>query len=151
MVNIMLHSLGRPLPTDIILVNAVRRDFELYREMTSTIAVFFDFVERFGVSSHRLVEEKLAVDLIIEKASNSYLEGNYEEALDQAREAHDALGELELRTIKLKDRALLWVYVIEWAAVSGTCLITGYVIYLLMLRRRLYRQVEVTRITSQDR
>jgi hypothetical protein len=148
--NIILHSLGRPLPQDIILVNAVRRDFELYTERASTISAFFDFVERFGVSSSRLVDEKGAVDLIVEGAMDSYLDGRYEEALDLAQEAHEALGDLELRTIKLKDQALFWVYLTEWAAVSGTGLITGYVIYLLMLRKRLYRDVRVTRIVSQD-
>jgi hypothetical protein len=149
--NIALHSLGRPLPTDIVLVNAVRRDFMLYTEKSSTITAFFDFVERFGVSSSRLADEKLEVDAIIDAAMDSYLEGRYEDSLDLAEEAHEALGDLEARTIELKDQALMWVYLTEWAAVSGTCLITGYAIYALMLRRRLYRQVQVTRIRPMDR
>ncbi|MBU7004872.1 MAG: hypothetical protein HXS50_04845, partial [Theionarchaea archaeon] len=93
LMNIALHSLGRPLPTDIVLVNAVRRDFMLYTEKSSTIAAFFDFVERFGVSSSRLLYEKLAVDSIIEEAMGSYLEGRYEDSLDLAEEAHQALGD----------------------------------------------------------
>ncbi len=58
------------------------------------------------------------------------------------------LVEFELRTMKLKDEALFWVYVTEWVAVSGTGLLAGYMIYILMLRKALYKQVEVTRIGS---
>jgi len=151
LMNIILHSLDRPLPSNIVLINALRKDFERYTERASTIAAFFDFVEKFGVSSSRLLDEMLDVDLTIEEAMDAYLEGRYEDSLDLTEEAHEALGELETKSIKLKDQALLWVYITEWAAVSGTSMITGYVLYILMLKKRLHRQVQVTRIVTQDR
>ena len=148
LMNIVLHSLGRPLPEDVIVVNAVRRDFRAYDERASIINAFIDFVEKFGASSNHITSEKLAADAMMERAMESYMEGRYAEALETAQEAHSALMELERKTIRLKDQALIWVYVTEWAAVSATGMLAGYSIFTLMFRRRLYRQVEVTRLGS---
>jgi hypothetical protein len=48
-------------------------------------------------------------------------------------------------SMRLRERALLWVYVVEWLAVTGTLLVCGMVLWTLMIRKRLYRQVAVTR------
>jgi hypothetical protein len=48
----------------------------------------------------------------------------------------------------MKDRALAWVYVTEWLAITGTTMICGYVLWAIMVRRRLYRAVRVTRLES---
>ncbi len=47
--------------------------------------------------------------------------------------------------LKAKDEAMLWVYVIEWLTVSGTAMITGSVLWTLMIRKAAYRPVAVTR------
>jgi len=148
LMNIVLYSLDRPLPQDIILVNALRQAFRAYSERTSTINAFIDFVEKFGANSNRITADKQAVDAIIREAMELYVEGRYDEAKDLAEKAHAALGEFERRTIRLKDEALMWVYVTEWAAVTGTGFLAGYVLHALMLRRRLYRQVQGTRLRS---
>jgi hypothetical protein len=148
LMSIIQYSLDRPLPTDIVVVNAVRRDFRTYNERTSTINAFIDFIEKFGANSNQIMADKVAADDTINEAMEHYMEGRYAEALEKAEEAHQALIEFELRTMKLKDQALMWVYVTEWAVVSGTGMLAGYVLYALMLRRALYRQVQVTRLKS---
>ncbi len=148
LMNIILYSLGRRIPQDVIVVNAVRRGLRDYNERTSTINAFIDFVEKFGANSNQILADKLEVDAIIESAMERYLEGRYDEALAMSEEAHRVLVEFELRTMKLKDEALFWVYVTEWVAVSGIGLLSGYMVYILMLRKGLYRQVETTRFRS---
>jgi hypothetical protein len=150
LMNIILHSLGRPLPQDIMLVNAVRRDFREYGERISTINTFIAFVEKFGVNSNKIMEDLAEVDSMIDLAMEHYLEGNYQEALDAAEAVNLELVEFDRRTMRLKDQALMWVYVTEWAAISGTGLLAGYFLYIVMLRRALYRQVSVTRLQSSD-
>jgi len=56
---------------------------------------------------------------------------------------------IEEAAMRLKDRALLWVYVTEWCAVSGTLLVSGLVVYSLLVRRKLYREVVVTRSAAR--
>jgi hypothetical protein len=143
--NIMLHSMGRPLPDNIALANAVRRAFSQYHERASTLVSFLDFVERFGVSTAKLAEERLAADAVRERAMQQYLDGLFQDALDTSEEAAEDLGEIEMKAMRMKDRALMWVYLIEWCAVTGTGMVTGYILYALMLKRRLYREVSVTR------
>ena len=55
------------------------------------------------------------------------------------------MKEIEDRAIRLKERAFLWVYIIEWFVVTGTMLVVGYATWTLMIERRLYREVSVTR------
>ncbi len=150
LMNVVLHSLGRSLPQDIVMVNAIRQDFERYSKRTSTISSFLDFVESFGADLRRANERKAEIDAMMDHAKNLYLDGLYADALDQSEAAHGALGEMETMAMKLKDEALMWVYIIEWTAVAGTCMITGYLLYALMIRRRLYREVTVTRGSSLE-
>jgi hypothetical protein len=51
------------------------------------------------------------------------------------------------RAMELKDRALFWVYLTEWSAVTGTLLASGFLVYDLLVKRRLYREVDTTRGT----
>ena len=148
LMNIVLHSLGRSTVQDVIVVNAVRRDFRAYSERVSTIDSFIDFVEKFGASSDHITAARLGIDGTMEQAMEHYMEGRYDRALEAAEEAHRSLTELERKTMKLKDQALLWVYLTEWAAVSGTGMLAGYAVFALMVRRKLYRQVRATRLRS---
>jgi len=51
--------------------------------------------------------------------------------------------------MKLKDRALFWVYLTEWSAVMGTLFASGFVVYSLLVRRMLYKEVRLTRSRAQ--
>ncbi len=149
LMNLILHSMGRPLPENILAVNALRRDFQLTAERFSNLASLSDFVERFGVSSVKLMNEGDLLRGIVNEAEECYLEGDYEEAGARIAEARDGLYDLEARAMEWKDQALLWVYVTEWAAVAGTMTLAGYFLYAAMLRRRFYRQVGSTRRTTK--
>jgi len=46
---------------------------------------------------------------------------------------------------KLKDDAMFYAYVIQWLVTSGTLLLSGSILYTLMVRRRLYKAMESTR------
>ncbi len=50
----------------------------------------------------------------------------------------------------LKGRTLLWVYLIEWLAVTGVGMMCGFVLWSTMVRRRLYREVKTTRLETRE-
>ena len=52
--------------------------------------------------------------------------------------------------MKLKDRALFWIYLIEWIAVTGASLLAGFAIWTFMVRRRLYREITTTRLLANE-
>jgi len=57
----------------------------------------------------------------------------------------EEFSKLSERLVELKERALLWIYAVEWIAVTATGLFCGSVVWSLMVRRRMYREVQVTR------
>jgi len=40
---------------------------------------------------------------------------------------------------------MFWIYTIEWLAVTATLMLSGIALWELMIRRRIYREVEITR------
>jgi hypothetical protein len=56
---------------------------------------------------------------------------------------------ISLDSAELKEAALMWVYITEYLAVSGTSMVTGFLLWTLMVRRRLYRDVQTTRSTTR--
>ena len=69
----------------------------------------------------------------------------YEAALGGIEEAISEMKEIALDSSELKRKALIWVYITEYLAVSGTCMATGFLLWTLMVKRRLYREVGLTR------
>jgi hypothetical protein len=149
-VNLILHSLGRPLPEDIVLVNTIRQRFQLMTERVSSLYSFMDFVELFGASSFRLIDEQRVVEEIVENAENLYLDGLYQDSLIELRRGEEVIQDLEEMAVKWKNQALYWIYFIEWALVTGTLTLTGSFTYMVMLRRRLYRQVGLTTFRQEE-
>jgi hypothetical protein len=47
-------------------------------------------------------------------------------------------------------RALFWVYVSEWFVVAATSMICAVLVWTLMVRKRMYREVEATRLRSLE-
>ena len=54
--------------------------------------------------------------------------------------------DIESESAKIRRRALVWIYVTEWIAVTGTSMLAGFLLWSLMVRRRLYREVTTTRL-----
>ena len=73
------------------------------------------------------------------------LEPETEESLASLEEALEQISEVSNLALRAKDEALVWVYVIEWFTISGTAMISGAVMWTLMVRKAAYRQVGVTR------
>ena len=48
--------------------------------------------------------------------------------------------------VSVKDEALFWVYISEWLVTSSVAIISGATVWTLMIRRRAYRAVGVSRL-----
>jgi len=106
-----------------------------------------EFVERFGASTVTLYNELDQIDDLEKVAEDHYRRNEYDEASETFDEVHLAWNELNTKAIKLKDNALAWIYLIEWLVVSGASMVTGLVVWSLMIRRRYYRGVRTTRFS----
>ena len=79
------------------------------------------------------------------EAAGLYLTQDFEGARDILTPLLGEFGEVDVELLEAKNRALFWVYLIEWMAVSSTCMITAVVLWTLMIRRKLYRSVSTTK------
>ena len=59
------------------------------------------------------------------------------------------LKEITALAVQLKDQALFWVFISEWLAVTSAAIFAGILVWTLMIRRKAYRPVKVTRLTMR--
>jgi hypothetical protein len=110
-----------------------------------------DFVEKFGAGVSELYRDLGLIDSTKAEADRLYyVEQSYEESLDILAEAIGMLSDISTKAMVLKERALLWIYIIEWFTVTGTLFLTTYVLYNVMIKRKLYREVQITRLREVD-
>ena len=145
--NIIWFSTGRELPGDPFKVHDFRRDLFDFNIQKSLLVSLLDFAEIFGANPANEYRELDAVDEVKREASNYYLDREFEQAYDTLKIALTELKDLEEVATDLKNRALFWVYVVEWSVTTGVLLVAGFILWTLMVRRALYREVRVTRAT----
>ncbi|MBU7004939.1 MAG: hypothetical protein HXS50_05190 [Theionarchaea archaeon] len=144
--NIMLYSTGRELPVDILQVHDLRRKYWQFNEEKALMISLFEFVDKFGANTRSLEEEILEADRLKGLSFDEYRHQLYSEALESINRGIEVMLDISNRAIELKDRALFWVYLTEWSAVTGTMLASGFVVYDLLVRRRSYKEVDSTRL-----
>jgi hypothetical protein len=142
--NMVLSVTGRPLYDDILQVHRIKKNMREYRIRKGNLISVIDFATKFGANIPSLENNLDDLEEKKREADEYYLVGDYEQA---ARILTSAVTEMELvsqRVIELKNRALLIVYISEWLVVMGTLIISGVVVYEVMIRRRIYREVATT-------
>ncbi len=146
----LIFSTGRKLPQDVVAVHRLRTKFSGFKESKSFVYSLIDFVETFGANANPITRRMGEIATTVQEARQLYLDQQYEKSsllMDQALEEVESLREEALR---LKDRALFWIYLVEWLVVTGVSLLAGAALWTLMIRKRLYREVAVTRISARE-
>ncbi len=143
--NVIWFATGRELPDDPLRVHDFRRDLYDFNIGKSLLVSLLDFAEKFGANPAPMYRDLDEVQGLRAQAKDHYLEGRFDHAYQSMKEANSALESLEEKAANLKDRALLWVYIVEWLSITGALLVAGFVVWTLMVRRTLYREVSATR------
>ncbi len=144
LMNMVLYLTKRKVPSDVMTYHKVRMSFAKFRTRMSLLLTVAEFAEMFGASDSRI--EKLISDLEAKfsEAKELYLMQEFQESNELMKSAFDDLGEVENMIIRLKERALMWVHVVEWLVTTATLLVCGVVLWSFMVRKRLYRTVGTT-------
>jgi len=149
MISMMMYSTNRELPQDVVLVHRLRIEFANYLELKGFIFSLMDFVEKFGANIDQLDRSVETLDELWVRSRDLYLEQEYQDSWDGMQQAIAEIIALRQQALELKDSALFWIYVIEWLSISGTFLLSGFALWTLMVRRRLYREVDRTRMVAR--
>ncbi len=135
------------IPDDPQLMHFLRTSFWATRSRLINVMDTMSFVEKFGANTHGIGLGLEDVRAMIKEAQELYVRHEYDQSRSRIVEIDERITELHEDAIKLKDRALFWVYIIEWAATTATGLVAGFLLWSLMVRKRLYREVRATRLT----
>jgi len=144
LVNILNYGMGKDLPRDVLLVHALRTSFGRYLEGRSFLLEVVEFADRFGANVARVYEGLEKTDSLVDRGKLDYLNQDYEATGEKVGRALAKLASLNEEAVKSRERALLWVYASEWMTTTGVSILSGYILYALMIRRRLYSSASHT-------
>ena len=148
MIFLSYRTVGRPIPENAALFSELISEFGEYDQRKSMVMSAISFVEKFGGRADKLYEQIAEMGRKKSAAEEVYLSGDYGSALDQMRAIRNDQQELIRDAMKTKDAALLWVYATEWCALTATTLLCAVVLWTLMVKRRLYREVSTSRLRA---
>jgi hypothetical protein len=149
LVNMLLNVVGRSVLQDIPLVHAVRIRIQEFHQRYTIVLSTLDFVERFGANTNAIRRDLVEALELEGLASIQYLDSDVGGAMETLEMSVEKVNLLMVGSMDLKDRALLWIYVIEWFFVAGTLMASGSLLYAVMVKRRLYRATLHTRFRSR--
>jgi uncharacterized membrane protein len=144
--NIALYATGNKIPQDLELAHTARILLNDYHAQISTLHSVMDFVAKFGVNLAPAEKMLRDIDDASKKGKSAYIQADLQEAVAYMQDAMDRLGRASDEIWRLRYEALTWIYVAEWLTVAGTGMVCGFVVWTLMVRKKLYRQTESTRL-----
>jgi len=145
--NIVFWLAGTELIDDVEVFHSVKTDFSEFTARLKVLLSLRDFIDKFGASTDRTQREIQSLMDTYAEAEEKYLEHSFAESQASIRTALQRIPAAEAVAKREREGALLWVYVINWLVTTSTLFITGSILWMLMVRRRLYRSVETTKLS----
>jgi len=146
--NICFYSIGRETLSleEAVDKLSVKTQFSYFRDVASMSQDIIDFVSKVGANSVRAESTLSQANQVRSEAEIDYLERRYEVASEKMEDASQLVDQAIDEAFLAKDAALLWIYISEWLVTTSTALVSGVILWWLMVRRRLYREVTTTQL-----
>ena len=144
--NMVFYSTGRELIKDVEIFHRVKLTFRAFRNRMEMLTSLMDFIDRFGANTQAIQDVVWELDEMGDLASEKYMDQDFRGCEEAMRSAFDRFTEAEVIAKQVKNSALFWVYIIEWLVTTSVLFISGFALWSLMVRRRLYRVVRTTRL-----
>jgi hypothetical protein len=144
--NLLLYSIGEPLIGDIHARRESRHLFTVFQGQKLLVLSMLEWAERFGASVLPLAKMLTELEEGADIAVDSYLEQDYDAAIGFMDSVNAQVVEISAEAVRLKDEAMLWVYISEWLTVTSVALLAGFVIWNLMVKRALYAETGRTKL-----
>jgi len=146
--NLILYSLERDLISDIHARREARAILSTFRAQELLILSVLDWAEKFGANILPLTDELSEIELEADDAVDFYLDQDYDLTVSTIESLSARINEISKNAVALKDEALYWVYLSEWLSVTSVFILSGVIVWTLMVRRWKYREVRSTKMGS---
>jgi hypothetical protein len=143
--NMILYSLDRDLLIDVFDRREARSLLSIFREQKLLILHMIEWADKFGANTQSVSSRLTDLEEMVEEATASYLDQDYQTTISIMGSVSSGIEEALNEAMKTKNEALFWVYASEWLAVTASVILSGFILWSLMIKRRLYKSVEVTR------
>jgi len=145
LMNMVLYLTRREVPDEVLILHQMRLLFVNFRTNMDLLLTVADFAREFGANDRgiELLMEDLEEGYL--KARGLYLSNQFDESRDLMNSILVDLGKAEGEVMRLKDRAMFWIYLVEWLVITATLMISSSVLWTLLVNRSLYRDVGTTR------
>ena len=145
LMNMVLYLTRREVPDEVLILNQMRLLFVNFRTSMDLLLTVADFAREFGANDRgiELLMEDLEEGYL--EARGLYLSNQFDESRDLMNSILVDLGRAEGEVMRLKDRAMFWIYLVEWLVITATLMISSSVLWTLLVNRSLYRDVGTTR------
>jgi hypothetical protein len=150
LMNMVLYLTGRRVPTEVMVFHRLRGSFVEFRTRIGLLISLMDFAQKFGANDRRLGGLAAELEEGYDQAKALYLEQKFQESEAAMEELMVELEASGKQVRAMKERALLWVYIVEWLVTTATLMISSFIVWTLMVQRRLYRTVRATRLERSD-
>ncbi len=148
-INMVLYSTGRDLIEDVDVFHRLKINFREFRNKMELLISLKDFVDRLGANTQRIQDRIWKLEEMGQTASNQYLEQDFMGCEETFQRAFDGFAQAEAVARKVKDNAMLWVYIIEWLITCSTLFVSGSLLWSIMVKRKLYHDVRTTKLVEQ--
>lgn len=142
---------GAEIPTDVQLTHSVRQMMADYGVQRGIVISVMEFADKMGANVRKVEVELGEIHALRKEADDLWIQGEFEECRAVMEEGLKELEEVAAHAVEAKDTALFWVYVTEWAAVTGTLCMAGGLVWTLMIRRAVYKEVRTTKFLETSR
>ncbi len=138
-----------PFPEDLELTHEIRSMFATLEEQMRMAISVIEFIDKFGANPRPFEEMLSGMENPKQEAETAYMKGELTRAGDILRDVNNEVRQISNDMMKAKNRAMLWIFVIEWLAVTATGMICGFALWTIMVKKRLYKEVEYTRLSQR--
>ncbi len=143
--NLQYFLAGLTPPTELELLYATRTLFRQIHNQRQILTSTIDFVAKFNADTGSVDRKTLEALNSLKEAKGHFVDLELDKSKDAAQRAFQQFEEAYDLAIEAKEAAILWIFVTEWLVVSATSMVCAFVIWTLMIKRRLYKEVRITR------
>jgi hypothetical protein len=125
---------------------SMKTKFAYFRDTASMSHDIIDFVSKVGADTVRAESILSQANQAKSEAEIDYIKRRYGESAEKMEEAIEIAKQAMEEAFLAKDRALFWIYLAEWLVTTSVALASGVVLWSLMIRRRLYKEITTTQL-----
>lgn len=145
--NLVLYSTDMPLIQNILARREARDRISAFMAQKLLVISMLEWADLFGANTMQLSEDLSSLNEEVAGALDRYQEQEYDSSIAVMDRVSVRVGEIGQKAVALKDAALFWVFLLEWLVVTSTAMLTGVVLWSLMIRRRAYKPAGTTRMS----